>query len=126
MISSYRWSAVRLLMGTGRRPDEVCSLPWDCLERGADGKHVLVYRNAKANRVARRLPISDTTGALIRQQQQLVLDRYPDTLLAEFALLPRPKPIRAAPARSGRGLLPTPGRTRWISVQRGLRLAQAV
>ncbi|WP_020578931.1 hypothetical protein [Actinopolymorpha alba] len=30
--------AVELLMDTGRRPDEVCQLPLDCLDKDADGK----------------------------------------------------------------------------------------
>jgi len=81
--------AVQLLMDTGRRPDEICSLPWDCLERGADGKHLLVYTNHKANRVNRRLPIGDNTAALMREQQRRVRDRFADTAVDELVLLPR-------------------------------------
>jgi integrase len=81
--------AVRLLMDTGRRPDEICALPWDCLERGADGKHVLVYTNYKANRLDRRLPIGDATAEVIREQQQAVRSRFPSTPLGDLVLLPR-------------------------------------
>ena len=43
--------AVELLMDTGRRPDEICALAWDCLARDADGAPVLVYDNHKAHRL---------------------------------------------------------------------------
>lgn len=82
--------AVRLLMDTGRRPDEICRLPWDCLERGADGKHLLIWANHKEHRLGRRLPIGDATAAVIREQQRQVRDRFPDTPMGELLLLPRP------------------------------------
>jgi integrase len=82
--------AVRLLIDTGRRPDEICQLAWNCLERGADGKHLLIWANHKEHRLGRRLPISDTTAAEIREQQRLVRDRFPDTPAGELRLLPRP------------------------------------
>jgi integrase len=114
--------AVRLLIDTGRRPNEVCSLPWDCLERDADGKHVLVYTNHKANRVGRRLPISDATAELIRDQQQAVRDRFPATPVGELALLPRPKanPNGTHPIRDW---LVSRDHRRWIAALGPLRLA---
>jgi hypothetical protein len=48
--------AVELMMDTGRRPEETCELPWDCLERDKDGKYVLVYDNLKCQRRRRELP----------------------------------------------------------------------
>ncbi|WP_369780420.1 hypothetical protein [Streptomyces sp. R33] len=45
-----------LLIDTGRRPDEICQLPLDCLERDPDGSPVLVYDNHKSYRLSRRLP----------------------------------------------------------------------
>ena len=53
-------TAMQLAIDTGRRPEDICYLAVDCLARDADGAHVLVYDNAKANRLGRRLPISDT------------------------------------------------------------------
>jgi hypothetical protein len=38
---------VEVLMDTGRRPDEICQLPLDCLERDGDGKYVLIYTDYK-------------------------------------------------------------------------------
>jgi integrase len=79
----------QLLIDTGRRPDEICKLPWDCLEQGPDGKHALIYTNFKNNRVGRRLAIADATARLIIEQQRAVRARFPDTPLGELVLLPR-------------------------------------
>ena len=81
-------TAVELAIDTGRRPEEICDLDFDCLTRDEDRQPVLVYDNHKANRPARRLPISGHTAALITAQQQRVRARYPDTPLAELKLLP--------------------------------------
>jgi integrase len=81
--------AVRLLIDTGRRPAEICQLPWDCLDQDRDGKHALIYTDFKNNRVGRRLAISDATAAVINEHQQHVRQRFPDTAPAALALLPR-------------------------------------
>jgi site-specific recombinase XerD len=83
--------AIELLMDTGRRPEEGCDLPWDCLERDKNGKYVLVYDNLKCQRRRRELPITDATAKLITGQQQRVRARYPSTPVAELKLLPAPK-----------------------------------
>jgi len=80
--------AVEVLMDTGRRPDEVCQLPLDCLDRDADGKYVLIYTDYKENRLQRRLPIPDSTAALIRGQQAAVRSAFPETASAGLVLLP--------------------------------------
>ena len=82
--------AVELLIDTGRRPDEICQLALDCLERDADGKPVLIYDNHKAQRQGRRLPIPEATAALIVRQQEAVRVRFPDTPAGELKLLPSP------------------------------------
>jgi integrase len=33
---------VELVIDTGRRPDEICTLAWDCLTRDSDGSPVLI------------------------------------------------------------------------------------
>ncbi|MGH3604113.1 MAG: tyrosine-type recombinase/integrase, partial [Pseudonocardiaceae bacterium] len=81
-------TAVELAIDTGRRPEEISTLAWDCLARDADGAAVLVYDNHKANRAQRRLPISENTAKAILTQQQRVRARFPDTPLAELKLLP--------------------------------------
>ena len=68
-----------LLIDTGRRPDEICVLAWDCLERDASGSPVLIYTDAKNNRPGRRLPVSEATAAVITAQKAYVRARYPHT-----------------------------------------------
>jgi hypothetical protein len=41
---------VELMIDTGRRPDELCQLPWTCLERDGDDKPVLIYTDSKNHR----------------------------------------------------------------------------
>ena len=83
--------AIELMMDTGRRPEETCELPWDCLARDKDGKYVLVYDNLKCQRRRRELPVTDTTAALIIDQQRRVRERFPDAPLAGLKLLPAAK-----------------------------------
>ncbi|MEU3147650.1 site-specific integrase [Streptomyces sp. NPDC006999] len=83
-------TGVELLMDTGRRPNEICKLPFDCLEREGDGEPVLVYDNHKALRNGRRLPIAGATAAVIIEQQQRVRARFPGTAVKDLVLLPSP------------------------------------
>jgi integrase len=80
--------AVELAMDTGRRPEEICALPWDCLTPGGDGAALLVYDNLKAGRLRRSLPISTATAELITGQKQRVRQRYPASPPADLVLLP--------------------------------------
>lgn len=88
LTSPVTRTAVELAIDTGRRPEEICDLDFDCLARDEDGLPVLVYDNHKANRPGRRLPISEHTAALITAQQHRVRDRYPSTPVGELKLLP--------------------------------------
>jgi hypothetical protein len=81
---------IEVLIDTGRRPEEILRLPWDCLTHDTDGGAVLVYDNHKRDRRERRLPISQATAALITTQKERVHERFPDTPLAELVLLPTP------------------------------------
>lgn len=81
-------TAVELAIDTGCRPEEIAALAFDCLARDEDGSAVLVYDNHKANRLQRRLPISETTAKVIVAQQQRVRARFPHTPVAELKLLP--------------------------------------
>jgi integrase len=80
-----------ILMDTGRRPDEICQLPVDCLTAGQDGKWVLIWTNFKGNRRNRRLPINNDTAEVIQAQQAAVTARYPATPRGKLALFPRPR-----------------------------------
>jgi integrase len=80
--------AVELIIDTGRRPDEICALDWDCLEYDEDHSPVLVYDNHKNARLGRRLPIAQGTAELIIRQKDRVRARFPETPLAQLKLLP--------------------------------------
>ena len=76
--------------------------PLDCLDRDGDGKYVLTYTDYKENRLHRRLPIPDSTAALIRGQQAAVRAAFPHTDPETLMLLPATstnpegtKPLRA-------------------------------
>jgi integrase len=84
-------AATEIAIDTGRRPEDILGLPLDCLARDADGAPVLVYDNAKAGRLGRRLPVSEATAAVITAQQQRVRDRYPHIPSSQLKLLPGPR-----------------------------------
>jgi hypothetical protein len=84
-------TAVQIGMDTGRRPEDILDLPVDCLARDKDGAAVLVYDNAKANRLGRRLPISEATATVITAQQDAVRARFPSTPTSRLKLLPTPR-----------------------------------
>ena len=84
-------TATQIGIDTGRRPEDILNLPLDCLARDKDDQPVLVYDNAKANRLARRLPITEATAAVITAQQAHVRNRFPDTPAGELKLLPSPR-----------------------------------
>ena len=84
-------TATQIGIDTGRRPEDILNLRLDCLQRDKDGGHVLVYDNAKADRLARRLPINQATAAVITAQQARVRERFPDTPAGELRLLPSPR-----------------------------------
>lgn len=79
---------IELAIDTGRRPEEICGLSFSCLVRDQDGLGVLIYDNHKANRLGRRLPISEATAQTIVDQQARVREAYPDTPISELKLLP--------------------------------------
>ncbi|WP_198539952.1 tyrosine-type recombinase/integrase [Streptomyces sp. CT34] len=105
--------ATEILIDTGRRPDEICRLPWDCLVTSADGKTVLIYHDYKNNRPGRRLPIADATAEVVRTQQRAVQARFPDTPLGQLALLPAPKRNPAGTRPLGDASL-SPAHRAWV------------
>jgi len=89
--------AIELLAGVGRRPDEVASLTYECLDHDetvdADGtvryEPVLVHNMAKVGKLGCRLPIHQRERDLIIAQQTQVRIDYPDTPTSELCLFPR-------------------------------------
>ncbi|MEU4172963.1 tyrosine-type recombinase/integrase [Streptomyces sp. NPDC026665] len=65
-----------LLRDTGRRPNEIVSLPRDCLETRSD-QISLVWNNHKARRMRRRLPITADTAQAVRTWQTRRTDLEP-------------------------------------------------
>ena len=83
--------AIQIAIDTGRRPEDILDLALDCVGRDKDGAAVLVYDNVKANRLGRRLPISEPTATVITGQQQRVRAQFPDTPPGQLKLLPAPR-----------------------------------
>ncbi len=81
-------AATQIGIDTGRRPEDILSLPLDCLARDKDGGAVLVYDNVKAGRLGRRLPISNATAEVITSQQDRARQRFPHAPAATLKLLP--------------------------------------
>src|SRR5262249_48007575 len=81
-------AATQIAIDTGRRPEDILGLPLDCLARDKDGAAVLVYDNAKARRLGRRLPVSQATATVLTGQQARVRARFPGTPPGELKLLP--------------------------------------
>jgi integrase len=90
-------AAIELLAATGRRPSEVCELPWDCLaydtdvnEHGTRSKlPVLVHDMPKVARRGCRLPIDEATAQAIIDQKRWVAERFPETRPGQRVLFPR-------------------------------------
>jgi len=82
IASAEMRTGIELAIDTGRRPEEICDLPYDCLTRDDDGSPALVYNNRKANRLDRRLSISEATATLVISQQQRVRAATPTHLSA--------------------------------------------
>jgi integrase len=80
--------ATELVIDTGRRPEEICRLGLDCLERDGDGKPVLVYDNYKGQRNGRRLPIPEATAGVIVAQQQRVRAKFAHLPTEHLKLMP--------------------------------------
>lgn len=91
--------AVELIIDTGRRPDEICQLGLNCLDRDAQGKPVLVYTNFKSTRLDCRLPITEPTAALIVEQCERVRRRFPDEPIDKLKLI-------FSPTRNPKGARP--------------------
>jgi integrase len=89
--------AIELLADTGRRPNEICILPVDCLDYdnelddagGQTKLGVLVHDMPKVARQGCRLPIDQATVELIIAQKQVIRARYPDTPAKQLCLFPR-------------------------------------
>ncbi|MDQ1444531.1 MAG: hypothetical protein QOI20_995 [Acidimicrobiaceae bacterium] len=91
--------AVKILMGTGRRSQEVLRLPFHCVEPGPDGDPYLRFFSGKMARED-MIPIDAATASAVADQQVLVLGRWP---AGSRWLFPRPKlnPLGVYPFTGG-------------------------
>lgn len=92
-------NAVKVLMGTGRRSQEVLRLPPRCVEEGPDGDPYLRFYSGKMARED-MIPIDAATAGAVADQQALVLRRWPG---GSQWLFPRPKmnPLGVYPFTGG-------------------------
>ena len=92
---------VELVIDTGRRPDEICTLAWDCLTRDSDGLPGAHLRQPQGRPDgAAAAGHRGHRAALITGQKQRTRDRYPATPLAELRLFPA---LAAQPRRPQAG-----------------------
>lgn len=77
-LGTMHRAALRALIDTGRRPNEVCSLRIGCVTKsvpfGADGnvvEYTLTYDNHKAGRDGRTLPITRETGEALLEWERI-------------------------------------------------------
>jgi len=82
---AYRLATL-ILIRCGLRISDALKLPFGCTVADDSGAPYLRYRNHKMKREA-LVPVDDELLALIRGQQQRILDRYP----AGIVLFPRPE-----------------------------------
>lgn len=82
---------LRVAAETGRRPNELLSLGFSCLDTESVGGPYLIYTESKVTGgQQRRLPILTVVVDTVRAQQDHVRDRYPDTDPKDLRLFPRP------------------------------------
>lgn len=81
-------NALRVMIDTGRRPDEVLRLRWDCLFKNDSDQWSLEYDDTKNQRLNLRLPITKDTARVLMAQKDSVRKRF-DTNTADLALFPR-------------------------------------
>ena len=76
-LLDYQQSIVIILLETGRRIGEVCSLPYDCLTQDSQGDWYMKV-NEKKIRKTRMIPISPHCVTAIKEQQKRVLKKNSD------------------------------------------------
>lgn len=81
---------LRLAAETGRRPGELVSLKYDCVDIESHGGPFLIYTETKVtDGQERRLPVLDIVVDTVRRQQAVTRERYPDPPIADLRLFPR-------------------------------------
>ena len=82
---------LRIAAETGRRPSEVLSLYYDCVDLGFAGGPYLIYTESKVTGgQERKLPVLDVVVEAVHKQQKAIRDQFPGTPIDELRLFPRP------------------------------------
>lgn len=83
-------AVLRLVAETGRRPTEVLSLTYDCIDAASTGGPYLIYTENKVTAgEVRKLPVLSVVVDVVREQQKSVRRRYPSTPISDLRLFPR-------------------------------------
>ena len=82
---------LRIAAETGRRPSELLTLYYSCLDLDSAGGPYLIYTESKVTGgQERRLPILDIVVTTVQAQQARVRQRFPNTPISVLRLFPRP------------------------------------
>jgi integrase len=82
---------LRLAAETGRRPGELTSLKYDCIDTASPSGPFLIYTETKVTAgQERKLPVLSVVVDTVRKQQVRVRGRYPQTAPEHLRLFPRP------------------------------------
>jgi integrase len=81
---------VRLAAETGRRPGELVSLKYDCIDTESEGGPFLIYTETKVTAgQERKLPVLSAVVDTVREQQLRTRQHHPDTPIEHLRLFPR-------------------------------------
>ena len=81
---------VRLAAETGRRPGELVSLKYDCIDTESEGGPFLIYTETKVTAgQERKLPVLSAVVDTVREQQLRTRQRHADTPIEHLRLFPR-------------------------------------
>jgi integrase len=89
-LNEHMPALVRLAAETGRRPGELVSLKYNCIDTESEGGPYLIYTETKVTGgQERRLPVLSAVVDTVQEQQQRTRRRYPDTPIEHLRLFPR-------------------------------------
>ena len=90
-LNEHMPTLVRLAAETGRRPGELVSLKYGCIDTQSEGGPFLIYTETKVTAgQERKLPVLRVVIDTVREQQARTRQRYPHTPIEHLRLFPRP------------------------------------
>ena len=89
-LNEHMPGLLRLAAETGRRPGELVSLKYDCIDTESEGGPFLIYTETKVTGgQERKLPVLSVVVDTVHEQQSRARQRYPDTPIEHLRLFPR-------------------------------------